>query len=196
MDTKKRIGIGVAALAVAALAIGLGTYAAFTDNEQGPGASIASGTLDLEVGSSGATTLLNESNIAPGFTKDTSISLRNAGSLPGTLSNKVTVSGSNVTCTEPEAEAEGVGISACAGNLQEQMTVSVLSGPGITAPTTPVKLAGLTSLPGGGNIKEDGGTAVYQLRFALPTSGSNVTDNKVQGDAVTVSSSFTLDQQT
>ncbi|MET0188866.1 MAG: hypothetical protein ABW212_07720, partial [Pseudonocardia sediminis] len=68
---------------------------------------------------------------------------------------------------------------------------SILSGPGVTAATAPVPLKTFVAngLPTAGQIKA-GETVAYQLRFALPTAA----DNKVQGDSVTVGSSFTLDQ--
>lgn len=190
---KVRIGVGIVAVVLAAAAIGAGTYAAFVDTESGPGGTVAAGTLDLTVGSTGTLELFAAQNIQPGFSKDATITLRNAGSLPGTATSTLTVLGADVTCTEPEAEAEGVAAGACApgGNLQNQMTVSVLRGPGITTPTTPVAVNQFT-LPPAGAIAA-GGTAEYVLQFVLPNLDGTV-NNIVQGDRITVSSNFVLTQ--
>src|ERR1700710_2368043 len=190
---KVRIGIGVAVVVLALAALGTGTYAAFSDTEQGPGGSTASGTLDLTVGSTGTTQLFSASNIAPGYTQDVVFTLKNVGSLPGTLTSTLKVTGADVTCTEPELEAEGNTTSCnAAGDLQNQMTVSVTKAPGLTAATTAVPMAtfATTGLPVGGVIAA-GGTAEYDLHFAFPDL-SGTTNNKAQGDSVTLSSNFLL----
>jgi spore coat-associated protein N len=86
-NRKVRIGLGIAVVVLALAAIGTGTYAAFLDTEKGPGGSTASGTLDLTVGSTGTTQLFSATNIAPGYTQDVTLSLKNAGSLPGMLTS-------------------------------------------------------------------------------------------------------------
>ena len=197
LQSKKfRIGVGVAAVVLAVAAIGAGTYAAFVDTEEGPGGDITAGTLDLTVGETGTAELFAAQNIQPGFQESASISLRNGGSLPGTLTSTIQVTGAEVTCTEPEAEAEGVAPGACApgGNLQEQMTVSVISGPGVGSPTAPVTVTqfAATGLPAAGTV-DPGETVDYELRFALPDL-PGVENNRVQGDRITVSSNFVLTQ--
>lgn len=195
-DKRFRIGVGIVAVVIAAAAIGAGTYAAFVDTESGPGGTITAGTLDLTVGSTGTTELFNQSNIAPGFSQNATITLKNVGSLPGALTSTLKVTGTDGTCTEPEAEAEGKAAGACnpAGDLQNQMTVSVLSGPGVTAPTTPVTVTQFVAngLPAAGTLAANG-TVVYQLQFVLPNL-PGVENNKVQGDSLTVSSDFSLTQ--
>ncbi|MHA6785477.1 TasA family protein [Pseudonocardia saturnea] len=192
-NKKVRIGVGIAAVVLAAAALGAGTYAAFVDTETGPGGTVAAGTLDLTVGSTGTLELFAAQNIQPGFSQDATITLRNAGSLPGGVTSTLTVVGADVTCTEPEAEAEGVAAGACApgGNLQNQMTVSVLRGPGITAPTTPVTVSQF-ALPPAGTLAA-GASSDYVLQFVLPNLAGTV-NNIVQGDRITVSSNFVLTQ--
>jgi spore coat-associated protein N len=191
-NTRFRIAVGIAAVVLAAAAIGAGTYAAFSDTENGPDGSIASGTLDLVVGAApGTVNLFSASNIKPGFSQDVTFTVSNTGSLPGTLTSKLTAVGADVTCTEPEYVAEGVAAGACAagGNLQEQMTVAVIAGPA-TAPAVPMSqfLTGGLPLPGtlGANA-----TTTYTLRFALPDL-SGTTNNKVQGDSINLTSTFDL----
>jgi spore coat-associated protein N len=195
-NRKFRIGVGVAAIVIAAGAIGAGTYAAFVDTESGPGGTITAGTLDLTAGGAGTIELFSSSNIQPGFSKNATITLRNIGSLPGTLTSTLKVTGADGTCTEPEAEAEGKAAGMCnaAGDLQNQMTVSVISGPGVTTPTTPVTVTQFasTGLPSAGTLAANG-TAAYELQFMLPNL-SGTENNKVQGDSLTLSSDFTLTQ--
>lgn len=195
-NKKLRIGVGIAAIVLAAAAIGAGTYAAFVDTETGPGGTVTAGTLDLTVGSTGTAELFRAQNIQPGFQQNATFTLTNIGSLPGGLTSTLTVSGADVTCTEPESEAEGRPVGSCSatGDLQNQMTVSVIRGPGVTTPTAPVALRDFAAagLPAAGTIAA-GGTVEYELQFVLPNL-SGVTNNAVQGDSVTLSSNFVLTQ--
>jgi spore coat-associated protein N len=192
-NKKVRTGVGIVAVVLAAAAIGAGTYAAFVDSEAGPGGTVAAGTLDLTVGSTGTVELFAAQNIQPGFTQDATISLRNAGSLPGGVTSTLTVVGADVTCTEPEVEEEKLTGGGCApgGNLQNQMTVSVLRGPGITTPTAPVGVAQF-ALPPAGTLAA-GASTDYVLQFVLPNLTGTL-NNAVQGDRITVSSNFVLTQ--
>lgn len=195
-NPRVRLGLGIAAIALAAAAIGAGTYAAFVDTETGPGGTLSSGTLDLTVGGTGAVELFDASNIAPGYSTSTVLALRNAGSLPGTLSSTLRLTGADVTCTEPEAEAEARPGGGCspAGDLQNQMTVSVVRGPGISTPSAavPVSQFVTTGLPAAGVVPA-GGTVEYELLFTLPNLSGTV-NNVVQGDRLTLGSDFTLAQ--
>jgi spore coat-associated protein N len=203
-NSRKKAGliVGLVALVVAAAAIGAGTYAAFTDTETGPGGTQTAGTLDLEVGSGGTTsTLFSASNIAPGFSQDYTFTLKNAGSVTGTLSTATTFSGGDGSCTEPERTAENATSCNPSGNLQDQMQVVVVSSPVSNTPTSAMSLAGFAGapLPGSGSLKINGGqTVTYTLRFTLPndtsTTAETNSNNKVQGDSVTLNSTFNLVQ--
>jgi predicted ribosomally synthesized peptide with SipW-like signal peptide len=203
-NSRKKVGliVGLVALVVAAAAIGAGTYAAFTDTETGPGGTQTAGTLDLEVGSGGTTsTLFTASNIAPGFSQDYTFTLKNAGTIAGTLSTAMTLTGGDGTCTEPERTAEGTTACNPNGNLQDQMQVTVVSSPVSSTPTAPASLASFAGapLPGSGSLKIDGGqTVTYTLRFTLPNDNSTTAEsnpnNKVQGDTVSLNSTFNLVQ--
>src|SRR3954468_13516516 len=77
-NTRFRIAVGIAAVVLAAAAIGAGTYAAFSDTENGPDGSIASGTLDLLGGAApGTVNLFSASNIKPGFSQDVTFTVSN-----------------------------------------------------------------------------------------------------------------------
>ena len=186
-----RIGIGIGAVVLAAAAIGLGSYAAFSDVETGPGGQIQSGTLDLEVGTSGQTVLLNVSNIQPGWTQDVALTLTNVGTLPGVLSGSMVGTSADVTCTEPERVAEGVAANgACAGNLADQVNVALAPVGTTTYPTgSPV----ITSSPWPGTTIPAGQTVTYNLRFTFPNVADSI-NNRAQGDSLTVTSNFNLTQ--
>ncbi|GAA2893559.1 hypothetical protein GCM10010472_60170 [Pseudonocardia halophobica] len=195
-NRKRKAGliVGLVALVVAAAAIGAGTYAAFSDTETGPSGTIGAGTLDLEVGSAPANaTLFSASNIAPGYVSPTpvTITVRNAGTIAGTLSNSLTVNGGDGSCPEPESELTGGCKST--GDLQDYLMVEVTGSPsGATVGKT--KLADFVSgkkLPTGGTL-EGGKSATYTLVFSLPADTGNI----VQGDTVTLNSTFNLDQVT
>jgi spore coat-associated protein N len=190
-DRKRKVlvAVGLVAVVLAAAAIGAGTYAAFSDTETGPGGTVAAGTLDLVVGGTGTTELFNASNIVPGYTKDIPFTVKNDGTTPGTLSATLAVTGDDGTCVEPEQAAGGC---TSGGNLQDQMTVSVVSGPTGVAATGPVLLKDVKGTSLGTPRLGAGESGTYTLRFTLPTSA----DNKVQSDSVTVSSTFNLDQST
>jgi predicted ribosomally synthesized peptide with SipW-like signal peptide len=195
-NTRFRLAVGIAAVVLAVAAIGAGTYAAFSDTEAGPDGTIAAGTLDLVVGATpGTVNLFAASNIKPGFTQDVTFTVSNTGSLPGTLTSSLMMTGTDGTCTEPEYVAEGVLANGCApaGNLQEQMTVAVVAGPGgATAPAIPLSQFMTSGLPLPGQLAA-GATTTYTLRFALPDL-PNTTNNRVQGDTIAITSTFNLVQ--
>ncbi len=96
-NTKVRRAAGIAAVVLVVAEIGVGTYAAFSDTEQGPGGTITSGTLDLVVGAApGTVELFIATSIAPGFTRDVTFQVTNAGSVPGTLSSTLQLTGADV----------------------------------------------------------------------------------------------------
>ncbi|MCE0762671.1 hypothetical protein LWC35_07075 [Pseudonocardia kujensis] len=110
--------------------------------------------------------------------------------------------GADGACTEPEKAAEGGGCSAD-GSLQDQLTVSVTAGPGVSTPTTPAPITTFvrTPLPGSGTAQIAGGGSVsHTLRFALPNDSSTTAEsnsnNNAQGDSVTLNSTFDLVQAT
>lgn len=160
----------------------------------GPGGTVTAGTLDLTVGGNTSTVLFDGANIVPGYTKTTTLTLANVGNTPGNLASVLTLTGADGVCTEPEYVAEGKTAAPCnvGGDLQDQMTIAVAVG---NAPaSTPVTLrqfqsAGFPTSPMGGNSSTE-----YKLTFALPNVTTSAINNVVQGDSVTLSSSFTLTQ--
>jgi spore coat-associated protein N len=194
-NTRFRVAAGIAAVVLAVAAIGAGTYAAFNDTESGPDGAIASGTLDLVVGAApGTVNLFSATNIKPGFTQDVTFQVGNTGSIPGTLTSTMLMTGADVTCTEPEYAAEGVGAGACAalGNLQEQMTVAVVAGPNGAVAAAPLSQFVTSGLPLPGTLAP-GASTTYTLRFAFPDL-AGTTNNRAQGDSINITSTFNLVQ--
>ena len=174
-NKKLAAGIGVAAVAAAAIALGAGTYAAFTDTEAGPGGTLAAGTLNLDVTSNPAGTLqlFSASNIAPGYDSgDLVFTLTNTGSINGTVTG-------NGDVTENDG-----------GNLDQQLLVSG------NCPDTPTQFVNqpVSILTTGFNAQINAGRSVVcTFRFTFPHRADN---NDAQGDSVTITSSFEMTQRT
>jgi spore coat-associated protein N len=186
-NRKAALGVGIAAVAAATLALSAGTYAAFIDEETGPGGTLAAATLDLTVGGApGQATLLDVSNITPGHDlAPTTLTVKNEGTIAGKLTGFVTITGSDGTCTEPELEAEGGSSCAAQGNLQEQLKVNVGGfGP------LPLPLLNNAKFIDGVTV-QPGQELTVTVDFSLPHGAAN---NKVQGDSLKIESKLTLEQ--
>ncbi|TYS78445.1 TasA family protein [Rossellomorea aquimaris] len=91
MGIKKKLGLGVASLAMGAALVGGGTFAYFNDTESSTGNTFAAGTIDLKPELTGSA-LWNLPNQQPGATFDTGTqTLSNDGTLPGDLTMDLTV---------------------------------------------------------------------------------------------------------
>ena len=187
-NKKVAAGIGVAAAAAAVLALGAGTYAAFTDTESGPGGTFAAGTLDLVVTSAPTTTpIFNATDITPGYASAPyTLSYRNAGSIPGNLSLSLGVTNAENDCTEPEGLVDNT-CTGTAGELGGALLITV-TGPGITYSGS---IDGLAGGPTPVGALAPGATAQYQVSYSLPQD----TGNQVQSDGVLVNASAVLAQQ-
>ena len=89
---------------------GAGTWAYFSDTEQATGNTFTAGTLDLQVNGLEGFIPYAVGNLKPGETRGTpTYAIKNVGSLPGTLSYKVTNVVTNENgVIEPEANAGDV----------------------------------------------------------------------------------------
>ena len=85
MGLKKKLGLGVASMALGAALVGGGTFAYFNDTEASNGNTFAAGTIDLKPELSSGS-YFNITNMKPGDTFNTgSQNLKNAGTLDGDL---------------------------------------------------------------------------------------------------------------
>lgn len=81
---KRKIMLSSLTIAAAALAVGSGTFASFTDKEESGPMTVTAGTLDLTVGGTAADGF-TIANAKPGDSGTENFMLGNIGSLPGTL---------------------------------------------------------------------------------------------------------------
>lgn len=180
-NKKVAAGIGVAAAAAAVLALGAGTYAAFSDTETVPNTTFAAGSLNLVVGGSVTTAPFAYNDLKPGSVIDESISVDNAGTLDGKLTFAINVSGAENTCVEPETDREP-GCSA-ASELTSALLVSVNNAPAVPLSSFPASFDAST-LPAAGD------PVTVPIRFTVdPNAG-----NEIMTDSTTVSFTATLTQ--
>jgi predicted ribosomally synthesized peptide with SipW-like signal peptide len=182
------IAVGIAAGAAALVAIGAGTYAAFTDVENTQAGTIEAGTLDLTVGGSGSGVLLAAENIKPGDTGNNSLTFHNGGTVPGTLAITYQAVGDENGCNEPETAANGC--HEPNGDLLNTLNVTVTSSNGGSETGTlgefaaaPGELADLGTVQGGGDV-------TVTVAYEVPDTAGN----EIQSDGITLSASATLTQ--
>lgn len=87
---RRRALAGLCGIGVASVGAGAGTMALFSDSEQSTANQVTAGTLDLDIdGADTATTTVEATNIAPGYTGSDSSTVANAGSIDGFLDVEV-----------------------------------------------------------------------------------------------------------
>lgn len=183
-NRKLAAGIGVAAVAAAAIALGAGTYAAFTDSETAPSVTLAAGTLDLTVGDPVAAQPVRWENLAPGSRQTVAIPVDNVGDVDGFLRAGFTATGSENGCAEPEAEAvidptcePGSELLGQAELYYGGSRVGTLGG----GPFGPFDLFPMPANDAGANV-------TFEIR--VPDSA----ENEIMTDDVTMTITFTLVQ--
>ncbi len=202
---KKIIGLTLAALLVLAM-VGGGTWAYFSDTEASTNNTLTAGTLDLKVDSLDTpVTTFSATGTAPGQSGSGATTLKNSGSLSGSLS----VATSNVTNT------------GGAGGTEFEDGVGNLGGVAKVAIYIDVDENGSWSA-GDIGLKNDGNTYAHPTALdsqtidsyasktwsSIETMASNATDklhvdwqiptstgNNIQGDSVKFDFTFTLDQE-
>ena len=94
-------------IALMASAVGIGTYASFSDTETSVGNSFTAGTLDLKINGADINVIaFTVANMRPGSQPTNSYVLSNAGSLGGTLDiTSIALKDYENILTEPEIEA-------------------------------------------------------------------------------------------
>ena len=143
MDT--RILMGVLVIGVASLAIGWGTIAYFSDTETSTGNTFTAGAIDLEIDGG---LPVNFTDLKPGDHGENTISFH-VESNDAWLCAEVTITeDKDVSCTEPEIEAEGNCTPEGDGELDDYLMIFAWAddGDNVFEPdetplmTTPVKL--------------------------------------------------------
>ncbi len=201
MNTKILVSlliIGLTAMAVG----GAMTGAFFSDTEESTGNTFTAGTLNLQVGTSDATTYgFTFSDVAPGDTKTTETTIKNTGSIDaGTMSVAWTVTDSEPTGdTEPESVAE----SELGGNTYDISTMTeVVITYGTVDLTSDVESTCVTTTNGTLLLSELNGCTYdfgslsaetfkdLEMKLILDSG----TGNEYQGDQSTVEMTFNLEQ--
>ena len=119
--TRRRVLGGLGAIGAAGAAGGAGTFAYFSDTEESSGNTVSAGTLDLTPDGQSVETF-SVSGVKPTDSGTETISLSNAGTLPGYLNVSVDVTGdSENTVEEPEPDSD----DATSGELAEAIDVEI-----------------------------------------------------------------------
>ena len=201
---KKILGLGVVALLVMAL-VGGGTWAYFSDVETSTGNVLTAGTLDLNLdGGNTNVVKFTVSNLKPGDSDNGTWTVRNVGSLTGYLdleSCNITESVGTSTDSELVDEPTHADTTQLGNYLKVHMFVD--------ADNDGVWDAGETDILGTNAAYAAINTIVSSYNLNLPlaaTNGTNYitlrwtvdgasTDNRIQGDSVTLNMTFELQQR-
>lgn len=194
-NVKKRttVGVVIAAVGAAAIALGAGTFAAFSDTKAGPITNATAGTVVLTEGLSNSEALAM-ANLVPGDTTAGSktLSYTNGGSAPATLTLALAVADIENGCNGDELSVDSDCTTTTSGGdlsrlLKVTVTKKVNGGDSQSVyPTGPV-----SGLPLSDGTSVDPGEKVeYTFKYSFPDSGPS--DNAAQGDKTTVTTTATL----
>ncbi len=181
-------------IALAAMMVGLGTFAYYSDTEASTGNTFTAGTLDLRyaVSTDGGTNWsawqngtdfsIVLGNLAPGNSGTIIYRLSNVGSLAGYLDfENVTIV--NTEGLNPESETD----ITEPGDLGANSIVSVTLG---GTPVYTGTVNGLATWDASYLIPASGGFVDYVLAWNIPTT----VENDIQGDIVAIGVTFELAQ--
>ncbi|MGD6802214.1 TasA family protein [Rossellomorea vietnamensis] len=193
MGIKKKLGLGVASLAMGAALVGGGTFAYFNDTESSTGNTFAAGTIDLKPELTGSA-LWNLPNQQPGATFDTGTqTLSNDGTLPGDLTMDLTVADTDGAINGTGVLSDVIEITGLYINGTESLSTFTLdsdsSGAVELKELNGAKLD-LGSLAAKGSA---GDSVTLRVTGEFPDSGSP--QNQYQKDSVAVDFTFELKQQ-
>jgi spore coat-associated protein N len=189
--------LSVALLGAAASIAGLGTYATFTSSTPAQNESVSSGTLQIDVGSTGSVANrldIGASNIAPGDTIQRTVDLSNAASTVDLSSVTLTTSAPTQSSILDTDATNGLQmtIDKCSVGWTESgppytytcggSTSTVLASRPVIGST--LALSNLSSLTAGS-------TDHLRITLSLPTSA----DNSFQGKSSTIAYVFTGTQR-
>ena len=194
---KKILGLSLILILVVGI-IGVATYASFTDNDNSPGNSFISGTLELKTDNlDGVTQTLYATGMSPGATIGPSnITLKNVG----------TVNGATLDIVFSYAESDG---SPNAVNKTADQTAAVIQV--LTLEYDGHNLLDTSFTPHVTDINSNGYIDIYDLKNANLTGLSGLDDgasknfgisiqlisttgNDFQNDGINITMTFTLKQ--
>jgi spore coat-associated protein N len=175
MFSKKTL-LSMLIVGVVATVAGAGTWAAFSDTETSTGNTFTAGTLDLVVGSVGASLPLAVENVYPQATGTIgTINVANAGTIDGTLSLKIiNIQDDENGVNDPESK---MGDTDATGELSSHLTI--YANGNVVTPGTAMPIGALVA----------GSNQDILLTYSVDDA-----DNSIQTDKTTFDTEFTLDQ--
>ncbi len=191
--TARKVVGSLGVLGAAAAVAGLGTFGTFTDSTTPIAATIASGTLSIDVTQPGFSVPVTTSNFVPGDSLTRAVNLVNDGSSPlGSVTLSTTVASPSVLTTDTTNGLQ-LAVKSCSVPYTQGGTASAAtytcSGTetlvGSGAVVSNMALAGASSL-------NAGGTDYLTFSISLPASA----DNTFQGKSAALSLTFTGTQRT
>jgi len=199
----KRILISLMTIALVSALIGGGIYAYFSDVETSTGNVFTAGTLDLNLdGGNTNVVKFTVSNVKPGDNGGGTWTVANVGTIGGYLDlESISVTEAIGTTTDPELADEGGPDTTQLGNyLLVHMFIDTNNNGSWDAGETDI--FGTNAAPAAINtiagsyaldlsLAASGGTNYVTLLWSVATS----TDNRIQGDSVTLNMTFELQQR-
>jgi len=200
----KKILISLMTIALVSALIGGGVFAYFSDVETSTGNVFTAGTLDLNLdGGNTNVVKFTVSNVKPGDSGGGTWTVTNVGSIVGYLDlESIGVTEAIGTTTDPELADEPTGLDTTQlGNyLLVHMFIDANNNGSWDAGETDI--FGTNAVPAAINtiagsyaldlsLAASGGTNYITLLWSVATS----TDNRIQGDSVTLDMTFELQQQ-
>jgi hypothetical protein len=185
--TARKVVGSLGVLGAAAAVAGMGTFGTFTDSSTPIAATIASGTIDIDVTGPGVTVPVTTSNFVPGDSVTQAVNLINKGSAPlgsvmlnTTATAPVSVLTSDTT-NGLQMELKSCSVAWTASNTCAGTTTSLGTGAvvGSRILNNPAAL-------------NPGGTDYLAFTISLPASA----DNTFQGKSAALSLTFTGTQRT
>ncbi len=188
---KKKIAMLLVSATLAIALLGGGVYAYFNDTEASSGNSFTAGSLDLVIGSAGVTTM-SFTNLAPGYSGDDSIELRNDGSIAGSLSMTVAnLTDSEGATWEPETDV------TAPGDLSKNVDVTIFldaNGNGNYDAGDSNLWTGKLNTMSSVNIDLGDLAGSASVRIGFYWSVDTSVGNDIMGDVTTFDIVFTLQQ--
>lgn len=201
VQNKKRttVGVAIAAVGAAAIALGAGTFASFSSTQDGPDTTLAAGKLEFGARSNVDVPL---SDFVPGAIQTRTMTFTNSdqSSLPGNLSLAFDlVDNVDRGCSGDEKKVDETCAAAndpseLPGKLQVTVTSDKTTQPLYVGPLSGLDGSTAVNVP---NVARDS-SVTYTFVFSLPNSDQKsngvYTDNAVQGDRVKLLTTATLEQ--
>ena len=200
----KRILISLMTIALVSALIGGGIYAYFSDVETSTGNTFTAGTLDLNLdGGNTNVVKFTVSDVKPGDSGGGSWTVANVGSIAGYLDlESISVSEAIGTTTDPEEADEPTGVDTIQLGTYLMVHLFVDTNNNGSWDAGEADIFGTDAAPAAINtiaasyaldlsLAATGGTNYITLVWSVGTG----TDNRIQGDSVTLDITFELQQR-